>query len=86
MNDWSTLILSKAKAQVRKRRIACAEIVHGDAHAQRLDPIEGCDRAGEVANERRFRDLDFQLPGGKAGLGEDRLEIGEKIGGVQLDG
>src|SRR5579862_230284 len=62
-------------AQVRKRRVAGAEIVHRDLDAERLDLTQRRQRAVEVAHQRRFGDLDLEPLAGQAGLDQRLMKL-----------
>jgi hypothetical protein len=46
--------------QVRQARVAGAEVIHRDAHPERLDRVEDGDRAVDVAHHHAFGDLQLQ--------------------------
>ena len=79
-------LVERKRAQVRERRIAGAEIVHGDADAERLDLPQGGQRAVEVANQRGLGDLDLQTTRRQAGLQQDLVQLLHEVGVVELDG
>ena len=53
-------LVEREGPQVGERRIAGAEIVHGDAHAEVLQLAQRGQRAVQVADQRRFGDFEFQ--------------------------
>ncbi len=71
---------------VRERRIARAKIVHGDADAHHLEPPQRHQRAFQVADERRFGDLQFQAPGRKARFDQNLMDHLGKVLIVDLNG
>ena len=60
--------------EVRERRVARTKVVHSYADTQHLDSPKRRQCAAQVADERRFGDLQFQLPGGEAGLEENLIK------------
>ena len=65
MKERSILILSNGKLlQVAQRRIAGAEIVERDAHADGAKLVQDGERRIVVADQHRFGDLELQPAGG----------------------
>src|SRR5665811_701377 len=53
-------LVERKRLQIRQRRIAGAEIVHGDAHAESFQPAQDRNRAVEIADQHAFGDLELE--------------------------
>ena len=61
MNERSILILSNGKLlQIAQRRVAGAEVVHRDPHAELAQLVQHRERRLVVANEHGFSDLQLE--------------------------
>src|SRR5262249_22788077 len=56
-------LVEREAAQAAERRISGAEIVHRDAHAQRLQLLQGGEVRLDVAQQQRLGDLDLETIG-----------------------
>jgi hypothetical protein len=84
MKERSILILSKGN-EVGQRRIAGAEVVQHDAHAEGLQGRENSDGAFVVVDQYSFGDLQLQPVRIKSGFGQDRADQLDKVVLVKLD-
>ena len=64
-------LVEREGLQIAEARITRAEIVHGDADAERLDVPQDRDRAGKIVDQHALGDLDFDALGRKSGLLQD---------------
>src|SRR5436189_6119764 len=60
MNERSILIFERKRLEIGQRRVSRAEIVHGDAHAQRLQSTQDGERAVEVVDQHAFGHLQLE--------------------------
>jgi hypothetical protein len=61
-------LVERKRLQIGQRGIAAAEIVHGDADAERLQPPQQRQAAIEVIDQHALGDLEFQPPRGQPGF------------------
>ena len=59
-------LVERERAQVAQRRVAGAEIVHGDAHAEFPQPMQGLQRLGVLLQQHALGDLHLQPLGRQA--------------------
>jgi PAS domain-containing protein len=67
-----------------QRGIAGAEIVHGDEHAERLEPAQDGDGAVEVADQHAFGDLQLQPSRRQAGLQQHLVHQRRQVAVAEL--
>src|ERR1700721_2160492 len=60
--------VERKRPQIRQRRITGTEVVHGDANAEHLDSAQCCERAIQVAHQRRLGNLQLEPRRGESGL------------------
>ena len=53
-------LVERKRLQIRQGGISRAEIVHRDAHSERLEPPQDRDRAREILHQDPLGDLEFQ--------------------------
>ena len=70
--------------QIGQRRIARAEIVHRDAHAERFQPPQQRQAAIKVLDQHAFGDFQLQPAGGEAGFQQDRMHHTDHIAAHEL--
>ena len=81
----SILSLSKGKAaQIKQARIAGAEIVEREPHAERLEPEHGELGGVDVAEQRALGDFEFEPGRVEIGFGENALHHVDEIGAAEL--
>src|SRR3979411_1295060 len=68
-------LVKRKCAQVRKRRVAGAKIVHRDSNAESLDLAQGSKGAVEVTNQRGLGDLDFKPTGRQTGFQQNLVQF-----------
>src|SRR5687768_5906487 len=72
-------LVEREHPEIAQRRITGAEIVHRDADAQCLQPLEGCQRAGGVLDQQSLGDLEIETRRLEPGLGEHPLDHADQI-------
>ena len=70
-------------AQVAERRIAGAEIVDGDEHAELVDFLDHAQRARRVEHHRALGDLELERGGEHAGSFEQLAQVRRESGVLQ---
>jgi hypothetical protein len=76
----------RERAQVAEARIAGAEIVHRDPHAQRGEPLEQRAHPGLVVEQHRFGDLQLEPLRLEPGHGQRRDRHRDKVAALHLRG
>ncbi len=77
-------LVEREAAQILQARIAGAEIVERQPHAQRLEPEHRELGRVHVAEQRAFGDLEFEPGRIEAGFGEDPLHDVDEVGAAEL--
>ena len=80
----SILSRSKGNLQVAEARIAGAEIVQRDAHAERAQGLEARLRLPRIVDENAFGHFEDDTRSGDAGLGHDRADKIDEAGIADL--
>jgi hypothetical protein len=77
-------LVERKSLQIGERGIADAEVIHGDAHAQRFQPAQNRDRAGKIVDQHAFGDFKLQTCGRQASLEQDRMNERGKVAVPEL--
>ncbi len=77
-------LVEREAAQIAQRRVAGAEIVHRDADAELLQPVQGRQRLLAVVHEDPLGDLELEPVRRQAGFGEYRCDRFEQVGRREL--
>lgn len=77
-------LVERKRLQIGQRRIAGAKIVHGDAHAEIFQPAQDRHRAGEIADQHAFGDLQFQPRRRQTGLQQNLMHQARQVAVLEL--
>src|SRR5882757_9788438 len=72
--------------QIAQARIACAEIVHGDLHAERFQAIQDVGCLLAILDQDALGELELQTPGLKLGRAHGALHGLDEAGAAKLPG
>src|SRR6266853_3063616 len=70
--------------QIAQARIACAEIVHGDLHAERFQAIQDVGRLLPILDQDALGELELKTPGLKLGRAQGALHGLDETGAAEL--
>src|SRR6267143_3713630 len=70
--------------QIAQARIACAEIVHGDLHAERFQAIQDVGRLLPILDQDALGELELQAPGLELGRAHGALHGLDEAGAAEL--
>ena len=77
-------LVEREAAQIEQARIAGAEIVEREPHAQRLEAEHRELRGVDIAEQRAFGDFELEPGRIEAGFGEDALDHVDEVGAAEL--
>ena len=66
-------LVERERLEIAQRRIAAAEIVHGNAHAERLQPPQQREAAVEILDQHALGDFQFEPVRREPGFKQDRM-------------
>src|SRR6185437_14740539 len=72
-------LVERERLQIAQRGIARAEIVHRDAHAERLQAAQQRQTSIEVLDQHTLGDFELEPAGRKPGFEQDRMDEADKI-------
>ena len=77
-------LVEREAAQIEQARIAGAEIVEREPHAERLQPQHGGFGGVDIAEQHAFGELELEPRRVEFGLGQDALDHVDEIGAAEL--
>jgi hypothetical protein len=78
-------LVERERLEIGQRGVPGAEIVHRDADAERLQPSQQVEGAGEIADQHALGDLDLEPRWRKSRLQQDLVDGPFEVAGLELD-
>ncbi|GCC44573.1 hypothetical protein chiPu_0028521, partial [Chiloscyllium punctatum] len=72
-------LVERKRLQIAQRGIAAAEIIHRDAHAERLQPAQQRQAAVEILDQHTLGDFELEAIGRQPGLEQDRMDQADEV-------
>ena len=72
------------RLEIGQRGVSGAEVVHGDPHAERLEPAQDRNGAGEILHQHAFGDFQLQATRRESGFQQDRVDQGGQVAMAKL--
>ena len=66
-------LVERERLEIAQRGVSAAEIIHGDAHAERLQPAQQRETAIKILDQHALGDFELEPAGRKAGLEQDGM-------------
>ena len=73
------------RVQIRQGGISRSEVIQGDLHAERLEPIEDRYRARKVVDQNALGDFEFEAGRRQAGFEQNGMNEAWQVAMVELD-